>query len=348
MIKTYFHDVTIEDTPAQFPGTVLLDPPASESHPWPEPIRASDLCCKPAPEVVALIGGILAVGGIAILSGPSKGRKTFTALDVAVSVASGADWLGLKTLRGNVLYLNFELSESTMHRRLESICRARGVEAPADLLIWNLRGRTVDAIGLGKRIADLKLTSKIALIVLDPLYKIAANSGAEENSNDGQARLLSALEGIARETGSALLILHHFAKGNASEKSSIDRGSGAGALARAPDAVMTLTEHEDDEVMVLEAALRDFPPLAPMALRWAFPVWLADANVDTSKLKKKGGKPTTRPASDLLAKLTEGMSNVEWLAASGWSKTTYREKRDALTSAGTVEFRGGCYYEKTP
>lgn len=315
---------------------------------WPDPVRASDLCAKPAPQVQALVESILAVGGVAILSGPSKGRKTFTALDASVSVASGAPWLGMKTRKGIVLYLNFELSEGTLHRRLESICRARGIAPPPDLLIWNLRGRTVDVAGLAQRVAKLSKDTPPALIVLDPLYKVSANSGADENSNDGQARILSELEGIARETGSALLILHHFAKGNASEKNAIDRGSGAGALARAPDAVLTLTEHEDEDVMVLEAALRDFPPLAPLSLRWTVPVWTVDGSIDPSKLKKKTGKPTTKPASELLAKLRDGMTNLQWLHASGWPKTTYREKRDELVSGEKVENRSGCYYAKAP
>lgn len=335
--------VRYERPNAAFPGAALLDEP-SERNPWPDPVRASDLCATPAPKVDSLIEGLLATGGIAICSGPSKGHKTFTALGIGVSVATGTSWLGMNCRKGAVLYLNFELSEATMHRRLEAICRARSVAPPADLLLWNLRGRLVDVVLLRTRLAAFVEKTPIALIILDPLYKVSANSGAEENSNDGQTRVLAALEEIARESRSALLILHHFAKGSASDKNAIDRASGAGALARAPDAVLTLTEHEEPEVMVLEAALRDFAPKAPLCLRWSHPTWSIDTAADPAKLKKRGGPPEKHSASELQSRLKDGMSNAEWLAASGWKDSTFRRKRDELISGKKVVSRSGCFY----
>ena len=310
---------------------------------WPSPVLASVVCATPAPKVDPLIEGILAVKGTAILSAPSKGHKTFTMLDLALAIASGRAWLGRQTKQVPVLYLNFELSDDTSHRRIESICRARNITAPDSLILWNLRGRHVTITKLRERIKRAVGDKGVGLIVLDPLYKISANSGAEENSNDGQARILSELEEMGMENDAALWLVHHFAKGDAGSKNSIDRASGAGALARAPDVVMTLTEHEDPEVMVMEASLRDFAPMQPMPLRWDHPVWIPDLSVDPSKLKK-GGKPETKPASALLEKLKGGMTNTEWRIASGWGESTYRLKRDALVQAKKVVSTGGLYY----
>ena len=321
---------------------LLADEREAESA-WPELISAAELCSTPPPPVESLVDGLLVKLGISILSGASKSRKTWTAIDLGLAVASGIDWLGRPTSKGPVIYLNFELSATTMHRRLYSICQARGVDAPAGLHLWNLRGRRVNADILRKNLVEKCKALKPALVILDPFYKVSANSGADENSNDGQARLLSDLEVMARECGAALFMLHHFTKGNAGDKKSIDRGSGAGALARAPDAVLTLTEHEDDEVMVLEAALRDFAPVPATALRWVYPVWTVDVEVDAALLKRSGNKVETFKPADLFAVFRDGMTNPEWHAAIGWSDGTYRRKRDLLLSMGKVKLEDSVY-----
>ncbi len=172
-------------------------------------------------------------------------------------------------------------------------------------------------------------THGAGLVILDPWYKIAAQSGAEENSNDGQARILAEAERIVTASGAALVVGHHFAKGEAAAKNSIDRAAGAGAMARWGDVIATLSEHEEVDAMTLEFHLRDFAPVAPLALRWDQPVWRRDSALDPAKLKR-ARKPITHPASELLGKLTDGMTNKEWLTASGWADPTYRRKRDEL------------------
>ncbi len=314
---------------------------------WPEPVSAAELCAQPPPPIDSLVDGVLVKRGVSMCSGASKGRKTWTAIDLGVSVATGMPWLGRNTSQGPVVYLNFELSKDTMHRRLFAICAARGIPAPPDLLVWNLRGHYVTRMNLQQNLAKLCAYRKPVLIILDPFYKVAANSGADENSNDGQARLLSELEVMARECDSALFMLHHHAKGDASTKKFIDRGSGAGALSRAPDAVLTLTEHEDPELVVLEAALRDYPPMPATVLRWNHPVWVVDESADATKLKR-AGRSDEHPASSLLKFLENGMTNAEWRKASGWSDATFRRKREELVAGRKVLSISGTYHHATP
>jgi hypothetical protein len=93
---------------------------------------------------------------------------------------------------------------------------------------------------LRKDLPSLIKRLKAGLVILDPWYKIAAASGADENSNDGQSRVLSEIESIVNEANAALVIGHHFAKGNASGKNAIDRAAGAGAMARWGDVIASL------------------------------------------------------------------------------------------------------------
>lgn len=75
----------------------------------PRIISAADLCAKPPPTPPELIEGILHMGSKMALGGGSKSFKTWTLLQLGISISAGHDWLGFQTGQGKVLYLNFEL-----------------------------------------------------------------------------------------------------------------------------------------------------------------------------------------------------------------------------------------------
>jgi hypothetical protein len=309
-----------------------------------EGMTAASLCATPPETPPELIAGLLYGRGTMMLSGPSKSRKTYTFLDLGLSVATGTDWLGFRTTRQPVLYLNFELAPHSLERRIRAIAAAKGIDVPDNLIVFNLRGRTVTVNDLTLDLPAAIKRHGAGLVIVDPWYKVSAVSGAEENSNDGQAKLLSQIEGLTNSHGAALTVGHHFAKGDASAKNSIDRAAGAGAMARWGDVIATLSEHEESDAMTLEMHLRDFAPVPPLVLRWEQPVWHRDDTLDPAKLKKSAGRTDQHPASELLALLVNGMSNVEWRNASGWSETTYRKKRDELTNTKKARCTGGLYY----
>ena len=77
---------------------------------------ASTLIDKPLTLPEDVIEGILHRGGKMVLGGATKSYKTWTLIDLAVSVASGAEWFsGYPTKRGRVLYVNLEIRESIFH-----------------------------------------------------------------------------------------------------------------------------------------------------------------------------------------------------------------------------------------
>ncbi len=305
-------------------------------------VTADVLCSSPPPIPAELIAGVLYRSGTMMLSGPSKSRKTYTFLDLGVSVATGNPWLGFPTAKGSVSYINFELSEHSFQRRLAAICTAKRVLPPANFHAFNLRGRPANMMMLAGELPRLIKQHDIRLVVLDPWYKISAQSGAEENSNDGQARILAEAERIVTGNGAALVVGHHFSKGDSASKNSIDRAAGAGAMARWGDVIATLSEHEEADAMTLEFHLRDFAPVAPIALRWELPLWRRDASLDPAKLKRVG-RSDAHPSSELLAKLIDGMNAAEWRDAAGWSESTFRRKRDDLLHAGKVVGSMGTY-----
>jgi RecA-family ATPase len=73
--------------------------------------------------------------------------------------------------------------------------------------------------------------------------------------------------------GCSFVLVHHVSKGNQAGKSVTDVGAGAGSQSRATDTHLVLRQHELDDVCVLDAAVRSWPPIEPICLRWTFPVF---------------------------------------------------------------------------
>lgn len=92
------------------------------------------------------------------------------------------------------------------------------------------------------------------------------------------------IDRLAEITGAAIIVIHHMSKGDQSGKRITDLGAGAGAQSRAADVHAALREHESDGVFVLEAVVRSFAPFAPLAIRWEYPLWVADEWADPAKL----------------------------------------------------------------
>lgn len=334
--------VDIEPTPNPPPPQVNQQP----SRLWPDLVTAADLCASPPPTPAELINGMFYRGGTMMLSGASKAHKTFTMLAAGVAIATGREWLGFQTNPVPVIYLNLELQGFSATKRLTSICAAMGVNPPANLHLLNLRGHIATVDAFEKNIPALIERTGAGLVVVDPHYKLSSVSGIEENSNDGQANLLTRIEAATHPQGAAVMIAHHFAKGDASAKNSIDRAAGGGSLARFPDVVMTLTEHEEPDCSTMEFHLRDFAPVGSFVARWQHPVWARDDALNPANLKRAAGRKETYPADKLLEVLTDGMTNSEWHKASGWAYNTFNEKRKKLDADGKIENRAGLYYRK--
>ena len=180
----------------------------------PDLIDAADFLAAPIAPPPELIAGILHLGSKLVLGGGSKSYKTWVLLDLAISVATGADWIGRATAQGKVLFVNFEIQPHAWQRRIKDVAHVKEVEiSPGMIHLWNLRGHAADFKKLIPKIIERCRTEKFALIILDPIYKLYG--GTDENAAGDVAALLNSLETLATETGAAIAFGAHFAKGNA-------------------------------------------------------------------------------------------------------------------------------------
>jgi len=239
-----------------------------------------------------VIHGLLRQGETMNLISAPKMGKSWLVTDLALSIATGRDWLGqFRCERGDVLILDNELHQETSANRIPKVANARGIpiDAYADRVwVQNMRGCLQDVFSLGSYFHSLT-PGRFKVIILDAFYRFMPRD-MDENDNGTMASLYNHIDRYADLLGCCFVLIHHTTKGNQSGKSITDVGAGAGSQSRATDTHMILRAHEEDDAVVLDAAVRSWPPVAPRCLRWSFPVWMAADDLDPAQLRSDGGK----------------------------------------------------------
>jgi hypothetical protein len=287
--------------PAKVRALVSIIESCPKGRTLPPMISADKLCSNPPPTPPEIIEGILHQGSKMALGGGSKSFKTWTLLELSICIATGRDWLGFPTTKGRVLYVNLELPAFAIEKRIREICEAMSVMIPSNLVTWNLRGHAADSETILPMIAREAKNGEFALIILDPLYKLLGER--EENATHHIAAVMNAVERLAVDTGAGVAFGSHFAKGNASQKESMDRISGSGVFARDPDTIITMTAHEEANAFTVDMTLRNFPPQEPFVVRRQHPLMGVDGHLDPAKLKQPGGRKEEVSADDVLGLL---------------------------------------------
>lgn len=260
----------------------------------------------------ALVEGVLFQGCKLLLCAPSKGRKSWTLIDLGLSVASGSPWLGCNTTRGKVLYINLELAGWMLKERIEKIVADRGTEygikAARNFDVWNLRGHAANFSSLIPMVVEKIKSTPYSLVIMDPLYKGLGD--ADENAAGDINALMNELESLCHQTGAALALAHHFTKGDPWDKDPQDRPSGSGVFARDPDALVLLTpgrskrggndnrvgvvEEEDVGWLVYcEFVLRATAPMEGRWIRWGTSTFESATEGPKMVLKSRDGSMAT-------------------------------------------------------
>jgi len=176
--------------------------------------RAADLAVR-APEERWLVERLWAERAVGIVGGEPKCCKSFLALDVAVSVASGRPCLRRFAVArpGPVLLFAAEDALHIVRERVEGICAAAGVDLDA-LPLHVITAPTVrlDLARDQKRLRRTVEQLRPRLLVLDPFVRLHR---VDENAAAEVAPLLAYLRQIERELETAVLLVHHAKKGAA-------------------------------------------------------------------------------------------------------------------------------------
>lgn len=155
------------------------------------------------------IQDVIPANGFVGLYGPSGGGKTFVALDMALSVASGRPWQGKEVEPGFVIYVSAE-GTSGLGKRIRAWMAPNGITNTSDLDIgWITEGLPVYAgseslEALFARFAELDRNPD--LVILDTLARCFEG---DENLQKDMNPFVAGVDRIRTELGATVIIVHH-------------------------------------------------------------------------------------------------------------------------------------------
>ena len=179
-----------------------------------------------------VVEGLLSQG-LHILAGSPKVGKSWLALWLSISIASGDPIWGMPVKQGTTLYLCLEDSNLRIQNRLFDVTD----DAPENVHFCT--DASVLGQGLEEQLEEfITAHPDTVLIIIDTLQMIRRTSYDNTYAND--YRDLSVLKKLADHHGLAILLIHHLRKEKADDVFS--RISGTTAISGAVDSSFTLVE----------------------------------------------------------------------------------------------------------
>lgn len=219
--------------------------PARELH----VLRAGDLPVQ-LPEKAWLVRELWSHLAVGFIGGQPKCGKTWLALDLAVSVASGTHCLGRFPVDqpGRALAYLAEDSLPCVRERLAGLCAQRKVPlASLDLHLVDTPRLRLDASEDQALLIQAISRLKPRLLVLDPLVRLHS---LDENNATDIASLLGWLRALARTHQLAIVVVHHMSKKSRRQLGQSLRGSSD--LHAWADSSAYLTRQQDKLLLTLE------------------------------------------------------------------------------------------------
>lgn len=216
----------------------------------PVAIRADELQKMVLPDICWLWDSMLTTG-LSLFVGASKIGKSWFALQLALAVSAGTDFLGKKTKGCKTLYLALEDSrrrlQSRMNKLLGSVVASRNLEYLTESPL----------MGNGLiEVLEHYAKEGFSLIIIDTLQKIRGTSSSNKNAFAADYEDMGILKRFADKNDIAILLVHHTRK--MKDDDVFNMISGTNALMAAADTIMILSkEKRKDNQAYLHITGRD-------------------------------------------------------------------------------------------
>lgn len=178
----------------------------------------------------------LVAGTVGLLTSPGGSGKSMLITEAALCVASAAANESLLRLpidrHGPVVILNAEDPVDMIHARLHQMGKFLDTDTRHSLVEKTViealygKGRNILDQKWQKELLDLLIRNNARLCVFDTLSRCHT---ADENSNSEMSKVMSILESIARESGTAIVLVHHTSKSMAALGRTDEQQSARGA-----------------------------------------------------------------------------------------------------------------------
>lgn len=173
-----------------------------------KPIQAAAFVDRQEPEW--LIDDILPQAQFGLLFGASGTYKTFAALDLALSIATGRKWNGRDTKQGTVAYICGE-GVNGVRMRVKAWARQHNYELKdIPFHIIEEAPNLLEKKDVGDLLKAIEPLGPLALIFIDTLAQ--STPGGDENSGKDMTRALSHCRALNTKTGGMVMVVHHAGK----------------------------------------------------------------------------------------------------------------------------------------
>lgn len=209
-------------------------------HPVSTPLKLeltslADLLAEPDEAVEWLVEGRIPSGGVILFAGKPKAGKSVICRGLAYAVATGQTWLNHRVSAGPVWYLALEDKRSEVRKHFRQM-GATGRE-PLWLVVGDVPGDVLAL--LHARAAQ----ERPALIIVDTLQRLIRVKDMSDYAEVTNA--FSPLLSLCRQTGAALMVVHHARKSG----EGMDAILGSTALAGSVDNMFILVRGEDSRTL---------------------------------------------------------------------------------------------------
>lgn len=215
---------------------------------------------KDRPRPAPLIKGYLSMDSESWLIGAPGSKKSFVALDMALHVAAGMSWQGLRTAQGLVVYIVAEGSSGVGARvRAWEMQHGRGA---ADELLFLPRPVQAKSVSEWAVLVEACRRLQPSMIVIDTQARVTA--GLSENDATEMGVYVQAQSILREVTGACALTVHHTGKAGLDAR-------GSSAINGAQTTELTVSEMKGQKLGVLlrTTKQKDLPELEPLLLGFA-------------------------------------------------------------------------------
>lgn len=278
-----------------------------------------------------IIDGYLFGDTLAAMVGASGSCKSFLALDMAASIATGTPWQGCDVDQGTVFYLGGE-GQGGVRKRLMGWAQHHGIElARAPLYLSNCLPALQDMGNTAAVIATIEAMQRVAgtprLLVIDTYAR--AMAGADENSAADVGRIVQGLDWMRAAWKCCVLVVHHTGHGENSRL----RARGSSALYAALDSEMVV-HSEGGPVTVKTTKAKDWEPAADLHLDRLVVDLDIDGQPETTLVliagKPLAGTSAAEQRSEVSRLKREGKTVREIATSTGLSKSAVGRHLKAL------------------
>lgn len=293
-----------------------------------------------------LVEGLWPRGAYGVTAAPKKAGKTWSALDLAIAVASGGKWLGkFQCQQGKVVYALGEGSRFAALQRVRAIAEFHGVSVEelirSDQFVPVLQPVQITNAKHLQKVREWMDKYQPSLLVIDPFY--LSQGGANGTNLAEMGETLREIQVICNSRNCSLMFVHHFKKGSASGTDQMT-GVGLGEWARVIGVANIENEEQIDRGTRVTLKWHFSGEMAPASFTVVRKVWSDDPSrqdspqhyeVEISDLPgpNVGGEKQLTEAQNLLRDAIAAVDSATPANVFAWLEK-HRAKRKA---AGSLE-----------